>query len=109
MGKGKQEVKEKKRIDKLIDAGWSRDEAIRLANMGFGKGTGGGGKAWKVTKKIACGGATIVAIVLGWLLSQGGRSHNTGGNYGSGGESVRTVGSGGKKPGSWSSGRHRQR
>lgn len=61
-------------------------------------------KAWDVTK-ITVGGVLAIA---GWLIVKGlqgsaGRRGSPGGQGGS----VWTVGSGGKKPGSWSSGRHR--
>jgi len=55
-------------------------------------------KTWEVTK-IAAGLAFLVLA-----LAAGGGSHRS--NTSQGG-SVWTVGSGGKKPGSWSSGRHR--
>jgi len=57
-------------------------------------------KAWEVTQ-ITVGGALVIALgLLG--LGKGGQ-----GSRGGQGGSVWTVGSGGKKSGSWSSGRHR--
>lgn len=67
-------------------------------------------KAWKVTKITGLGALVIVAWLLGKGRqgSAGGRGYPSGQGYPSGGGgSVWTVGSGGKKPGSWSSGRHK--
>jgi len=68
-------------------------------------------KAWKVTKITGRGVLIIVAGVLAivaWLLGKGGQGPAGRRRYPSrGGGSVWTVGSGGKKPGSWSSGRHK--
>jgi hypothetical protein len=62
-------------------------------------------KTWDVIKiTLGC-----LAGIAWWVLSQAGNYHGHRGrcNTSSQGRSVWTVGSGGKKPGSWSSGRHR--
>ncbi len=58
-------------------------------------------KAWEVTK-ITVGGALAIVGLLLALASAGGRGSADGQ-----GRSIWTVGGGGKKPRSWSSGRHR--
>ena len=64
----------------------------------------GWGKAWEVTQ-IIVGGAVLIGV---WLLANGGQGSPSRRSSPRGqGGSVWTVGSGGKKPGSWSSGRHR--
>ena len=68
-------------------------------------------KVWEVTQIVVGGAVWLVFLPLA-LFSKGGqnsvgrcRQGSLGGQSGS----VWPVGSGGKKPGSWSSGRHRQR
>ncbi len=61
-------------------------------------------KGWEVTQIIVGG----VVLIVGWLLAKGGQgSASRRGSPGGQSGSVRTVGSGGKKSGSWSLGRHR--
>jgi hypothetical protein len=80
MGKEKQEMKEKN---------W--------------KEMNGWEKAWEATQIVAGWAVGIGTLLL--ILFGGGKPSRGGGS--SGGHSIWMRGSGGKKPGSWSSGRHR--
>ncbi len=72
-------------------------------------------KVWKVVKIAVNGAGVIAAVIATWSLAQAGRIKISDGSRPGGqkscppgyGGSVWTRGSGGKKPGSWSSGRHR--